>query len=471
MFGLTSRGNLGLDAQVRYEVTRNLVRHGNFTAGEAGGIRWERHGEAVTYPVFGIGQSLLMVPVEAFVVLRLEHLAGRDLRRAAFALLSVILFPLLSATAMLLLFGLVCETGASPRAATLYTAMVALASPMLIYSGDGQEVTQIVGLLAGGTWLTLRAARKARVGLLLAAVCCFWAMPVFRTQHLLEALLFSGWACYQWRKSGPANSRLLAALIVPPIFCVTWLLAFNWIRFGHPLANPYTIIFEQRGIVPFSQPFWRGFLGPLVSPDKSILLYCPLLLAAFSRHRFLSGVFWLSTACFLVLCLSLARYVSWGGDHAIGPRLEMHLVPFLLLPLVPQLERARLPAWFKVLVLLSFVVQLAGKSLDPALEIDRNPHASTITPECSPQDGPGRWVNRFVNLAEKARGTLRPNWGRELGRPLSPLEESATQWDYFWGRAWQSGRTAGTAAVLLAALLFAAAVASALRLRKQIASL
>jgi hypothetical protein len=79
---------------------------------------------------------------------------------------------------------------------------------------------------------------------------------------------------------------------------------------------------------PFETPFHVGFLGPLVTPEKSIFLFDPLivltvLLALFGWKRFLPEVKAYVLAAFLLLLAYIsfyARYTVWSGDFAWGDR-------------------------------------------------------------------------------------------------------------------------------------------------------
>src|SRR5205823_11566269 len=79
---------------------------------------------------------------------------------------------------------------------------------------------------------------------------------------------------------------------------------------------------------PFSYPFWKGFLGTMFSPDKSIFLFDPLLvvllLVATWKWREIRGALRrvvLSLAVLLLLYMACyATYFDFGGDVAWGHR-------------------------------------------------------------------------------------------------------------------------------------------------------
>ena len=100
---------------------------------------------------------------------------------------------------------------------------------------------------------------------------------------------------------------------------------------------------------PWETPFHIGFLGPLISPEKSIFLFDPLiiltiLVAAVGWKRFSPQVkAYMGAAFFLLLayiCL-YARYTVWSGDFAWGDRYVSTAVEGLAFISVPLLLKLR----------------------------------------------------------------------------------------------------------------------------------
>ena len=134
---------------------------------------------------------------------------------------------------------------------------------------------------------------------------------------------------------------------------------------------------------PWEAPFHVGFLGPLLTPEKSIFLFDPLiiltiLVTVFHWKRFSAPVkAYISAACFLLLayiCL-YARYTVWSGDFAWGDRyvstategLAFISVP-LLLKFRRELGRFVWPAGL-FLIAASLIIQLASLAFWLPLEI------------------------------------------------------------------------------------------------------
>ena len=154
--------------------------------------------------------------------------------------------------------------------------------------------------------------------------------------------------------------RLLAySKIAVPVYAVFVLLdrLYQFYRFGS-FTNTYVSLFakEQRladptlpANFPWSTPFYKGFLGPLFKPEKSIFLFDPLLLltivlllVVWKRLSPEVRAYGLTSLLLLLGYISFyARYTYWAGDFAWGDRYvstSVELVALLAVPLLLQLR-------------------------------------------------------------------------------------------------------------------------------------
>ena len=134
---------------------------------------------------------------------------------------------------------------------------------------------------------------------------------------------------------------------------------------------------------PWETPFHVGFLGPLISPEKSIFLFDPLiiltiLLAIFYWKAFSAQVkAYISATLFLVLayiCL-YARYTVWSGNFAWADRYvstAVELAAFISVPLLlkfrAEMSRALWVAGVS-LIAASLALQIASLAFWLPLEI------------------------------------------------------------------------------------------------------
>jgi hypothetical protein len=179
---------------------------------------------------------------------------------------------------------------------------------------------------------------------------------------------------------------------------------------------------------PWTTPFYQGFLGPLISPEKSIFLFDPLivltlLITAVGWRRFSPGVkaYILATFFLVVVHICLyARYFEWSGNFAWGDRYvssAVAMVAFISVPLLlrfrGQLGRA---VWNLGMFLIgaSLIIQLASLVFWLPLEIYQGDDF-----------GHPQWVVwlRFKNIVAFALGKMEA-WG------LNTDSMTYDQWDY-----------------------------------------
>jgi hypothetical protein len=166
---------------------------------------------------------------------------------------------------------------------------------------------------------------------------------------------------------------------------------YQFYRFGS-FTNTYVSLFakEQRlqdptlpANFPWSTPFHEGVLGPLFKPEKSILLFDPLLplallLIVILWKRLAPEVRAYAVTSLLLLAAYIAfyaRYTYWAGDFSWGDRYVSTTVEMLALVAVPLLvrHRANLSPWIWhggiALIAASLVIQIASLAFWLPLEI------------------------------------------------------------------------------------------------------
>ena len=134
---------------------------------------------------------------------------------------------------------------------------------------------------------------------------------------------------------------------------------------------------------PWTTPFLKGFLGPLISPEKSIFLFDPLILLSIllvivgwknfspAVRAFLFSAFLLIAAyiCFY------ARYYEWSGNFAWGDRYvssAVQMAAFISVPLLMKFREqfGKVVCKFGiVIVAISLAIQLASLAFWLPLEI------------------------------------------------------------------------------------------------------
>lgn len=315
------------------------------------------------YGIAPIGPSLVDVPG---VVLRrvAHHLAPADdvLFRPIFTHLGC---AALGALACVLFFGLLRDLGRDRRAASVTTAILAVATTTWVYARyPYSEILQLVCFL-GWFRQVLRTcdAPTRREALWLGA----WAGMLLDAKYVFALPIATGLALVAWcvrarRRELMRVAGWAASTALPFVALALW---YNWARWGSVTRTGY----EPYLGAFFGGSAFDGAWGMLASPNKSALLYSPPLVLALwclprairDRPRLGLALAAMVVPTFLVYC----TYRSWSGDYAWGPRFFVWAVPVLLVPLawfVERLTRAR-RLLLAAVVAAGVSVQLLGNAL------------------------------------------------------------------------------------------------------------
>jgi len=241
------------------------------------------------------------------------------------------------------------------------------------------------------------------------------------------------------------SERMLTyAKAVLPIYAGFLLIdrVYQYYRFGS-FFNTYVSVVakEYRQMTPslppnypWETPFHVGFLGPLITPEKSIFLFDPLIVLTILAVMFAWKYFapsvkaYVFTAFFLLLAYICfyARYTVWSGDFAWGDRYvstAAELAAFISLPLLLRYrQRLGKVIWSLgvVITAVSATIQVASLAFWLPLEIYQ---METM--------GHPRFVIalRFKNIAAFALGKMQA-WG------LNNVPMTQDPWDYVHITTW-----------------------------------
>ncbi len=197
----------------------------------------------------------------------------------------------------------------------------------------------------------------------------------------------------------------------------------HYFRLEHRLLDPIL-----PANYPWETPFHVGFFGPLLSPEKSIFLFDPLIvltivITVFGWKRLSPQIkAYIAASLFLVLaCICLyARYTVWSGNFAWGDRYvstAVELAAFISVPLLLKYRGELGRAVWNVgvaLIAASLLIQIASLMFWLPLEIYQ---ADDI--------GHPQWIIwlRLKNIAAFALGKM-DAWG------LITDSMKYDRWDY-----------------------------------------
>jgi len=212
------------------------------------------------------------------------------------------------------------------------------------------------GLLAGLLTLAVWGAAQGKMGI--AGLALGLALATRAGMAIYTPAL--AWLCLGRQPTWAGGVRFGLGLSLG----VGLLMWQNSVRSGNPLTFGY-------GGQGFSTPFWEGAAGFLLSPDKSVFVYAPLLLAAvMSGRRFYARDPRLAQTLALMSLSALLFYGAWWaweGGWSWGPRFLVPLLPLCLLPLGEWLAHP-LPRWGQALLITAAfwggLLMLAGSLTD-----------------------------------------------------------------------------------------------------------
>ena len=402
---------------------------------------------------YGIGQSLLMLPADV-VGTDLEKLSifadynGNDpsVRDIVVSYSTNITLNILTALVTLHFLGLL---GFTRREAIAGVLALLVCTTHLHYTQNMMENNYIFLLTLSGfafqyQWLKTGNRRALRIGS--AALGLNLLTRLTTGLDLVAVGAFLGLVLW----FDGANARKMwdrlrdYAKDTLPIYTAFILVdrLYQYYRFGS-FFNTYISVFgaQQRQMkpglpanFPFETPFHVGFFGALVSPEKSIFLFDPLLVLALLLLRALWKRLgpqikaYVVTTFLLVLAYVCfyARFTVWSGDSAWGDRYVATAAQLAALAAVPLLlhYRASLASMTRVLgtgiVAMSAAVQLASVAFWLSLELYQMITLGNPTFVV--------WL-RFRNVIAFALGKM-DAWG------LTNSAMTADAWDYVHITTW-----------------------------------
>jgi hypothetical protein len=376
LYLLTSTGRVHTIDEISAVIqTESLTLHGTTAVPQAVNSRvyygkLDRSGHPRSpYPP---GQPLVTVPWYAlghYVVSKFPGVSA-DIHDLIVSMTATWSNATFAALAGMVVFLLASSLGLATREALAAAFLIALATPLFVYSAwlFSEPLTAVLwlgsalALFGMPVDTTIHWKRAVIAGVLLG-----FSLHV-RPTNLLAAFVFIAAVILRDRKRSMLAASALTAIVG---FAGLMYLLRNYSLYGNVLDFGYPHIAEAgRELNTFHTPLFVGLYGFLLSPGKSILLYCPpVILATFGLPRLWRRDRGLALVCGLVPLVYLlfyATYTSWEGIYSYGPR---YLVPGAALLCVSCVAWFfNPPAWFRRVFWVSFTIgtfiQLLGLSMN-----------------------------------------------------------------------------------------------------------
>lgn len=439
VYSTTSSGGFEVgDAVYRYETAKSWL------AGSGGALPQETAWEATAvgpdgrvFSFYGPLQSLVMAPV----ILVAAPFAGAAGGPVDVLVLSAVVFPLISAVAIGLVFGALRRLGFSTRSAVLASLALGLGSLFWHYARSGQEESLVAfgfalwlfgaaGLTSGSKHPCLSMAAGGAV-----ALAARWAAaPMLAVLAVVTLVLL-------WRHRRQVRPWDLGRGFLLAAAAILALAVFNVSRFGAPLETGYGLWYRHHGEAMFAlEGYPEKVAALLVSPHKGLLVYSPMVALAvagivLARSRSWALLGYAGAGTLLVAVLFFAAFRYWGGGHAWGPR-------FLVAPqvlLAPGLGAVfeRIPRGLAVVVLLVapqiFSVALPASTEEHLrhLRSERGLTCSSWSWSCNPPClRPGLALAAVAHTFNARPGMILPEGARAT--PREALESSDYRTLYWW---------------------------------------
>ena len=392
---------------------------------------------------YGIGQSFVTLPADLFAggITRAAGLSDPLRAKLEMALVAFLTFPLLAAANALLAYTVLRRIGGfSERVAAYGVLGWVFGTTFLHYAQVHFENSLDLGLclvvaLAAFHW----AESGSRRALALAGVAAGFNV-LTRLTTLIDASLIAAAALVAaWPR--PAESAWFRArvkdlvLVFAPIVVVAlgFDRAYHVARFGWSSAlTTYIHLFGEHARrldpslpaeYPFSGAFSEGFLGPLVSANRSMFLFDPLALLVIvlgvialrrtnlrrSALVFVAAAF----ACVVARLLLYSTYAHWNGSTSWSNRFTLTPLHMALVFVVPRflavrqrLARPLRVAWglvFAASVLLQVLSVLVNANLED-IQAHCERKSVLLIPDCA--------VNGVREITGARLGGLEQRWLR-----------------------------------------------------------
>jgi hypothetical protein len=342
---VTISGRIGTaDSESMYNVSRSIANEGSMSAEPCNPEPRSSHCVPGTddryYAGFGLLPSLVAVPVVAGAGW-VGAATGVDIRVVAGLLLSI-LTALVGAVVPVLLAFWLTRARVGWHLAVTGAALFAFASPLWHHSTKGFYSEPFFILFLLGTLLVVASARSTAHAV--TAGFCFGLAVACRSVGLIMlpvVLLYLLLSDRDERRRGRFLVQRLVGFscgILPAAIAIAWT---NHARFGSPLESGYHLAFPDASSL-LSTPLLEGLREVLTNGEVGLLVFVPWLilvpLSLVPSYRKRPSETVVAASLIAINLLFFAKYDSWHGGWAMGPRLLLPALPGAVLLVMSLVE-------------------------------------------------------------------------------------------------------------------------------------
>lgn len=355
----TAKGYLAVsDSVFSLRTAQSIVEKGSMAIDaaphESGYVFRAPSGKA--YSQYGLGLPILWVPVGTTARMLSPIVGVKMISLMDFLASFYNIF--FGALACVFIYLMTRRFGSSHRISASMALVFGLCTLCWRYSvWDFSEATQMCMLLAAVYYVM----EYSRAGVIASGAffCCLLALKIF---SIIYAPVFIFYILVKgYPDTRKALKNILYFLLFPAVG-IALILALNYIRFGNAFETGYGAYVSMF----YTGGSFRHAVDLLISMNKGIFIYCPILLLSVFGYVYLFKAAWKEALFFLLIAAVnlavIATWFSWnGGLFSWGPRYLVPVISFWFLPLFMLFRKGLFVKMaMALLVLLSFSIELVG---------------------------------------------------------------------------------------------------------------
>ena len=374
------------DGRDMFETAVSLHEFGELRIPSESSTQSSNSAETERFSKYGIGFPIVeQLPL--LVAAPMESWLGEGRSNVLFPLTNMFLTALTACLVALCLrdLGFAHRTGVL---AAVGFGFGTFAWPYISY--DFSEPLQSLCVIAS-FWFLIRAVASTPPSSVFLSLAGFALGFAVLTKAFL-VILIPGYALYLWLKLTEHRLQSLVWFTLPLAALGTCQAALNHFRFGSIFDFGYGNLGSQ-----FSTPLSTGLYGLLLSPNKGLVFYAPLvILIPFSlwrmrqSHRY-EVIFFVSVM--LLYVLPTSKWWSWEGGASWGPRLLLPIVPLLVVAAALLLDSVR---WSTIPFVACVAIGIGMNLLGVLMYFLAWNHVVGLNPTRVPLDVTGRPTHEYT---------------------------------------------------------------------------
>ena len=337
------------DGAIRYRVAKNIVEHHTSSISKKRECLLVQGRNKKYYSTYGIGQSLLLIPLYLSGKL-LNHIAPCLKLNYITEFMASLLNAIITSLTCVVIFLFGINLGYSRKTSFSLSLIYGFGTMAIVYVKDSQEVPQIALLLLLVFYFLHKYSTTRKMPNLIASSIALGIALITRLPTLMiiaPVCIYLFFERFKKNKSLKTRKELNFVLKEITIFLIAlipWVgigMGYNYLRFNSVFKTGYLALWANweggASNILFGNPFCKGVYKLWLSPGGGLIFYTPIVI--------LTLLFWpifhksnrkLSISFIMIILLYTIFYAKNIYAIAVfswGPRFIAPILPFLVLPL------------------------------------------------------------------------------------------------------------------------------------------